>query len=246
MEPIQARIQNNLPVATFKPISPKPEVTARHPKVTATENQISVHIANVIMCIMMLLPVLFAVFIIRLFSGNIDILHKYYNLPVSQCHVGTDLSTNYTITPLVFNTTLLYWPAQLHMMAIVHTPSSEPNEHLVISPVRYTFPSQMEVEFRCPEGAPYRDKGPGMCEYMVGDAIGKYHELQRLDTFPCYIKDGHIVGTDYDFDNYLIPAYNTVYWCTFVINTVLTMIAMGFTWLVYIVAPMQQILRDSS
>jgi hypothetical protein len=121
-----------------------------------------------------------------------------------------------------------------------------PNEQLVISPVRYTFPTLMEVEFRCPGGSPYRDKGPGRCDYMVGDAIGKYKEFQRLDTFPCYIKDGLVIGTDYEFDNYLIPAYNTVYWCTVFIDTVLTMIAMAFTWIIYIASPMQQLQRGSN
>jgi hypothetical protein len=246
MDPIQARIQNNLPVATFKPISPKPVATIQRPKVTITENPSSFYIEMAILCILSVLPVLVSAFMIRLFAGNIDMLHEYYNLPASQCHIAKSPSDNYTITPLVFNSTLLYWPAQLHLTATVHTLATEPNEHLIISPVRYTFPTPMELEFRCPGGSPYRDKGPGRCDYMVGDAIGKYHELQRLDTFPCYIKDGQIVGTDYDFDNYLIPAYNTVYWCTVFINTVLTMIAMAFTYIIYIASPMQQLLRGSS
>jgi hypothetical protein len=183
---------------------------------------------------------------IRLSSGNTDILYEYYNLPVSQCHIAKSPSDNYTITPLVFNETLLYWPAQLHMTATVHTPATQPNEHLIISPVNYTFPTQMEVEFKCPGGSPYRDKGPGRCDYMVGDALSKYKELQRLDTFPCYIKDGLIVGTEYEFNNYLIPAYNTAYWCTFVINSIRTIISIALTWLICSAAPMLQHQRGSS
>jgi hypothetical protein len=245
MEPIQARIQNNSHMATFKPISPKPVATTHRAKVTIKENPASFHLDMVILCILSVLPVLVSAFMIRLFAGNIDMLHEYYNIRVNQCHIDKSPDVNYTITPLVFNSTLLYWPAQLHMTATIHSMTG-PNGDLVISPVRYVYPTPMEVEFRCPSGSPIKPHERSVCEYMVGAVLGKYYELQRLDTFPCYIKDGLVVGTTDDFDNYLIPAYNTVYRCTFVINTVLTAITAALTWIIYIAAPMQQLLRGSA
>ncbi len=243
MDPIQARIQTNPQSVTLK-ANPEPtEVLTRRPKVTITEKPDNFLLEVVIMCMLFTLPFFIIVFGIRAEMGNRVVLQEYYNLPISKCHVIPN--NNYTITPLVFNETLLYWPAQLHMTAMVHSKPG-PNEHLDISPVRYAFPTPMEVEFKCPGGSPYRDKGPGRCDYMVGDVIGKYHEFQRLDTFPCYIKDGLVIGTDYEFNNYLIPAYNTVYWCTIIIDTLLTMIVIAFTWIIYIASPMKQLQRGSS
>jgi hypothetical protein len=225
-DPIQARVSNGI----YAPV-PKPKTTQRRNQpqsISADSLELSIY------AIMMSVPILLTAFIIRMLTGDSRLLMEYHNLPVSQCHVHT---ANYTITPQVFNSTLMYFPAELNMPVMVHSTSNTPGEHLEISAATITIPSKMEVEFRCPEGPPKYKRGE--CEYMVGETLAKYQELQQLTVFPCYVKDGKVVGTKFDYDEYIMPAYKIVISCNMVIYAIFTYIASILTCLVYVAAPMR-------
>ena len=225
-DPIQARVSNGI----YAPV-PKPKTTQRRKQ----PQSISADSLDLLLLyILMSLPVLFTTFMIKMSAGDSRLLMEFHNLPVSQCHVHT---ANYTITPQVFNTTLMYFPAELNMPVMVHSTSNTPDEHLEISAATFTIPTKMEVEFRCPDGPPKYKRGE--CEYMVGETLAKYQELQQLTVFPCYVKDGKVVGTKYDYDEYLMPAYNQFTVCNYVIYTIITGIACILTGLVYVAAPMR-------
>lgn len=95
-DPIQARVSNGI-------YAPVPKATPRRNKhQSITESEIDL----IYFATMMSMAILFAVSMIKMSVGDSGLLMEYYNLPVSQCHVTG--GSNYTITPLVFNTTLMY------------------------------------------------------------------------------------------------------------------------------------------
>ena len=111
-------------------------------------------------------------------------LIKYHGISQQTCLGGANL-TNPQITPYIYNTSLTYWPAQLHASTFV---MYQPGKY---RPVTLSYPTRFEKVFDC-EPSKYDDRDP--CEKMVGDVITKYNQLRERETFRCYVEGDTIVG----------------------------------------------------
>ena len=125
-----------------------------------------------------------------LVSGNASYysdLIKYRSITQQTCLGGANL-TNPQITPYIYNTSLTYWPAQLHASTFVMYNN---NGNMQFRPVTLSYPTRFENIFDC-EPSKYDDRDP--CEKMVGDVITKYDELSAMETFKCYVEGDTIIG----------------------------------------------------
>lgn len=131
-----------------------------------------------------------------LFSiGNIaeySSLIKYNNLETHVCLGGNNLR-NYQILPTIYNTSLTYFPARLQVTTQYWQNSSD---SAGLIPVELIYPTKYMSILDCECNNKGCDRKA--CDKMVGDVITKYHELQALDEFPCYIYNGRVVGLDND------------------------------------------------
>ena len=227
-DPIQARINNGIYAPNTIPQSRR--------TLMETISSDSIDSAIFTFIILMAIPTLCVIFFIRISAGDYNLLMEYHNLQISQCNIQT---ANYTITPLLFNSTLIYKPAELHFPVTTNLISNNHDKHMENSSATFTFPTKMEVEFRCPAGSPRYNRGK--CKYMVGDVLAKYQEFLKLGEFKCYVKDGLVVGTQFDYNTYLMPAYDNVIMCNLIIYAVVTCIVCMLTHLVYVTAPIRQI-----
>ena len=119
--------------------------------------------------------------------GNVSLyseLIKYHDVTQHTCLGGVNL-TNPQITPYIYNTSLIYWPAQLHASTFV---MHQPGQY---QPVTLIYPTLFEKIFDC-ESSEYEDRDP--CEKMVGDVITKYEQLRAMETFTCYVEGDTIIG----------------------------------------------------
>lgn len=118
-------------------------------------------------------------------------LIKYHGIIEQTCLGGANL-TNPQITPYIYNTSLTYWPAQLHASTFV---MYQPGKY---RPVTLSYPTRFEKVFDC-EPSKYGDRYP--CEKMVGDVITKYNQLRERETFKCYVEGDTIVGLGNEYNN---------------------------------------------
>lgn len=126
---------------------------------------------------------LFVVGDAKKFSGFV----KYRNIALHTCYGGQNLS-DYQVTPSFYNSSLTYWPAQLHVSTIVKMDND------TFIPVTLIYPTLFETKFDCYCSDTHGVKCP--CQKMVGDVIIKYNELRVMNTFDCYINhdDNTIIG----------------------------------------------------
>ncbi len=133
-----------------------------------------------------------------LFWGNASFysdLIKYHGINQHTCLGGANL-TNPQITPFIYNTSLTYWPAQLHAATfVIHNNN---NGNIQYRPVTLSYPTRLEKIFDC-EKSKYDNRAP--CNKMVGDVIIKYEYLQSQETFTCYIDGDTIIGLSSEVGN---------------------------------------------
>jgi hypothetical protein len=101
------------------------------------------------------------------------------------CFGGNQLQ-DMSITPAIYNTSLTYYPAFLHLTTTTF------NRDGVLVPVKFTYPTMFDVEFNCE--CEHKGCERRTCNKMVGDLITKYDELRAELTFPCYVYGDEIVG----------------------------------------------------
>ena len=114
-------------------------------------------------------------------------LIKYHGIIQHTC-LGSANLTNPQITPYIYNTSLTYWPAQLHASTFVMYNNDGNSQY---RPVTLIYPTRFEKIFDC-EPSKYDDRDP--CDKMVGDVITKYEQLRTQETFTCYIEGDTIIG----------------------------------------------------
>ncbi len=110
---------------------------------------------------------------------------KYRSITSQTCYGGNQIQ-DMSITPAIYNTSLTYYPAFLHLT----TTTINRNGELV--KVKLTYPTLFDIEYICE--CEHKGCERRTCEKMVGDVITKYDELRNELTFPCYIDDDQIVG----------------------------------------------------
>ena len=142
------------------------------------------------LCLGSFLP-LFSIGGVAEYSGLI----KYNNLETHVCLGGNNLR-NYQILPTIYNTSMTYFPARLQVTTQYWQNSSD-SAGLVSAELIYPTTYMHILNCDC------INKGCDRlaCDKMVGDVITKYHELQELDDFPCYIYNGRVVGLSNDQSN---------------------------------------------
>ena len=118
-------------------------------------------------------------------ASKFPILIKYRGTVLQTCYGGNQLQ-NMSITPAIYNTTLTYYPAFLHLT------TTTINRDGQLVPVRLTYPTYFETTFDCECTEKGCIKKP--CDKMVGDVITKYNELHADLTFPCYVYGDRVVG----------------------------------------------------
>lgn len=123
------------------------------------------------------------------YVDNYPTLEKYHDVNPYVCYGGNYI-TNYKITPEIYNTSLTYYPAQLHFTTVAEYVKSS-GEQVVLN-VSLTYPTLFETTFDCACSSKYCDQKP--CEKMVGDVISKYNELKNLVSFPCYVNNNKVIG----------------------------------------------------
>ncbi len=112
-------------------------------------------------------------------------LIKYRDAPQQTCYGGNQLQ-NMSITPAIYNTTLTYFPAFLHLTTTTINLEGQ------LVQVRLTYPTIFETTFDCT--CPEKGCARKPCNKMVGDVITKYNELRDALTFPCYVYGDQVVG----------------------------------------------------
>ena len=114
---------------------------------------------------------------------------KYHDMEPYICYGGLNMSSNYQITPSIYNTSLTYYPAYLRVQTIARSISDSD----IILNVDLVYPTLFETLFSCgctdSDSCVYRK-----CDKRVGDVMIKYDELKSLDVFKCYIKNGIVIA----------------------------------------------------
>jgi hypothetical protein len=118
-------------------------------------------------------------------ASKFPILIKYRDTVLQTCYGGNQIQ-DMSITPAIYNTTLTYYPAFLHL-----TTTTFNQEGLLVT-VRLTYPTYFETTFDCE--CPEKGCAKKPCNKMVGDVITKYNELRDELTFPCYVYGDQVVG----------------------------------------------------
>lgn len=118
-------------------------------------------------------------------ASKIPELIKYLDTPQQTCYGGNQLQ-DMSITPAIYNTTLTYYPAFLHVTTMTFNLEGQ------LVPVKLTYPTEFETTFDC--YCPEKRCARKPCNKMVGDVITKYNELRNVLTFPCYVCGDQVVG----------------------------------------------------
>ena len=118
-------------------------------------------------------------------ASEFPFLIKYRDTVLQTCYGGNQLQ-DMSITPTIYNTTLTYYPAFLHLT------TTTINRHGQLVPVRLTYPTYFQTKLACKCTEKGCIKKP--CDKMVGDVITKYNELHTELMFPCYVYGNRVVG----------------------------------------------------
>jgi hypothetical protein len=164
--------------------------------------------------------------LLTLLNYNNDKIIEYYGLDPHVCRGGMGMSTEYSITPTIFNSTLLYYPASLQFKTIA---TSTVDNFGSANAVDLTFPTPAYRYIKC-DSYHTRKHRPAheLCDYMVGELITKYEEFRQLDNFTCYIKDGQVVSLAEEYNSYVVSGY-------YYLNISYSVITLSLAYLIWLV-----------